>query len=203
MGEYDGGDCCKDTKKTYCTKCKCLDPNYKPPKEPACGNPKYKGDGNCDDNNNKASCDYDGGDCCKDTKKLYCTKCKCLDPNYKPPPTTTTKPSACGAKKYKGDGNCDDNGGDCCEQSLGKPVKRNYCQKCECIDPKNQCVLKKNKCGGPQHKGDGHCDDYNNNCGCDYDGGDCCAASVKNGKVLKDYCNDCSCKDPKYATKKK
>jgi len=259
--DYDGGDCCgKDIGKTYCTECKCKDPNYKPPKQPDCGNKDYKGDGNCDDNNNKESCEWDGGDCCTDTKKLYCTACKCLDPNYKPsacgapdykgdgncddnnnikscdydggdccgpdvgttycskcecvdpnyvPPTTP--PPKCGNKAWKGDGNCDDvnnnpgceyDGGDCCEQSLGEKVKKNYCQDCKCLDPKNQCVLKKNKCGGVEHKGDGHCDDYNNNCGCDYDGGDCCAASVKGGKVLKDYCSDCGCKDPDYKKKK-
>ena len=33
----------------------------------ACVQPKYKGDGNCDDKNNFAVCDYDGGDCCAKT----------------------------------------------------------------------------------------------------------------------------------------
>ena len=33
--------------------------------EPAgCEKQNYKGDGNCDDVNNVAGCDYDGGDCC-------------------------------------------------------------------------------------------------------------------------------------------
>ena len=57
--------------------CKCLDPNYKPPvtKPAACGAPDYKGDGQCDDNNNKASCDYDDGDCCgPDIGNSYCNE---------------------------------------------------------------------------------------------------------------------------------
>ena len=45
--------------------CKCLDPNNQGDAEPAgCEKPQYQGDGNCDDINNVAGCDYDGGDCC-------------------------------------------------------------------------------------------------------------------------------------------
>ena len=51
-----------------------MDPNYVEPKKPDCGDKEYKGDGNCDDNNNLPTCDWDGGDCCKDKKKLYCTE---------------------------------------------------------------------------------------------------------------------------------
>ena len=29
------------------------------------------GDGYCDDVNNNAGCDFDGGDCCADTRQLY------------------------------------------------------------------------------------------------------------------------------------
>merc|ERR1719199_1290966 len=78
------------------------------PKPKSCGSPKYKGDGNCDDDNNHKGCAYDGGDCCVKSlggpvKKTYCKACKCLDPNPKAP-----KAAACGQKEYKGDGNCDD-----------------------------------------------------------------------------------------------
>ena len=49
-----------------------------------CKEPKYKGDGLCDDPNNKADCDWDGGDCCSqyipDWNK-YCFECECFDPN--------------------------------------------------------------------------------------------------------------------------
>ena len=37
-------------------------------------------------------------------------------------------------------------------------------------------------------KGDGICDDINNNEHCEYDGGDCCGANVK-----KQYCFECQC----------
>jgi len=47
-------------------------------------------------------------------------------------------------------------------------------------------------CGSPQWKGDNFCDDDNNNCGCAYDGGDCCGANVKTN-----YCSKCECLDPK------
>ena len=40
-------------------------------------------------------------------------------------------------------------------------------------------------------KGDGECDDYNNNEKCQWDGGDCCGANVK-----KNYCDKCECLDP-------
>merc|ERR1712157_515946 len=116
------------------------------PKKPACGQKDYKGDGNCDDDNNNAGCAWDGGDCCAKSlggpvKKDYCKKCNCLDP--KPQEHTASgKPApACGQKEYKGDGNCDDDnnnagcfwdGGDCCAKSLGGPVKKDYCKKCIC-----------------------------------------------------------------------
>ena len=42
----------------------------------------YKGDGYCDDPNNNCGCDWDGGDCCgNNVDTLFCTTCKCLDPN--------------------------------------------------------------------------------------------------------------------------
>ena len=47
-------------------------------------------------------------------------------------------------------------------------------------------------CGGScevdDYKGDGYCDDGNNNCGCEYDGGDCC-----NPNANMDYCTKCEC----------
>merc|ERR1719263_1234668 len=130
--------------KKYCSVCKCLDPNPIAP-TPKCGQPAYKGDKVCDDDNNNAGCEFDGGDCCAKSlggpvKKDYCKKCKCLDPNPKAP-----KPPACGQEEYKGDGNCDDDnnnkgceydGGDCCAKSLGGPVKKAYCKECKCLDPK-------------------------------------------------------------------
>ena len=41
---------------------------------------------------------------------------------------------------------------------------------------------------------DGFCDDVNNNCGCEWDGGDCCGDNVKTT-----YCKECACLDPNQA----
>ena len=62
-------------------------------------------------------------------------------------------------------------GGDCC----GTSVKKNYCTECKCKDPSKQPKPKpKGKCKKPEWKGDGYCDDMNNNNndtpGCAYDG---------------------------------
>merc|ERR1712032_1514863 len=129
--------------------------------------------------------------CCKTCMKM------------KKPKKTTPKPKACGSPKYKGDGNCDDNnnhkgcgydGGDCCVASVkGGQVKKDFCKACKCIDPKNKGKKpSKPTCGSPKYKGDGVCDDNNNNKGCGYDGGDCCGAQVN-----KKYCKVCKCIDPK------
>merc|ERR1711939_878917 len=211
---WDGGDCCPKSNngsinKKYCKACKCLDPDNQqdPNCEGGCGAAKYKGDGNCDDENNNCACQYDGGDCC--TKSLggkavntkYCKQCKCLDPKNQNDPNCK---GGCGAAKYKGDSNCDDennncgcqyDGGDCCTKSLGgKPVNKKYCKQCKCLDPKNQhdpnC---KGACGAAKYQGDGNCDDENNNCGCKYDGGDCCTKSLGGKPVNKKYCKQCKC----------
>merc|ERR1712048_776498 len=189
---WDGGDCCGAVNKKYCKDCGCKDPNYKPQ---SCGSPQHKGDGYCDDSNNVASCEFDGGDCCGSVKKNYCTECACKDPNY----------SACQLPQYQGDGNCDDennvpgcqfDGGDCC----GTSVKKSYCKECKCLDP-NYKPADPNcpgTCGAANYKGDGNCDDENNNCGCEYDGGDCCKETVEGGTVKTAYCKACVCKDPKH-----
>ena len=46
-------------------------------------------------------------------------------------------------------------------------------------------------CGKPSYfKGNGYCNDENNNCGCDWDGGDCCGSNVNTQSCLA-----CECKD--------
>ena len=45
-------------------------------------------------------------------------------------------------------------------------------------------------CGLPKYRGDGNCDDENNNKDCGYDGGDCCAKTVAGGQVKKNYCKE-------------
>merc|ERR1712037_638165 len=114
---------------------------------------------------------YDGGDCCKKSlgkpvNKKYCKQCKCLDPKNK---DDANCKGHCKYAAYKGDGNCDDennncgcgyDGGDCCKLSLGKPVNKKYCKKCECIDPKNKASANcKGTCKYASYKGDGNCDD--------------------------------------------
>merc|ERR1712037_781544 len=206
------GDCCAKSvkggqvKKNYCKECKCIDPKNQGGKQPVCALPKYKGDGNCDDANNNKGCGYDGGDCCAKTvkggqvKKNYCKERKCVDPDNQGKGKLT-----CALPKYKGDGNCDDennnkacafDGGDCCYKSVkGGIVKKNFCKECKCIDPKNLGEPAA-KCGQPAYKGDGNCDDENNNKACGYDGGDCCPTTVKGGVVKKTYCKTCKCLDP-------
>ena len=50
---------------------------------PGCAVPEWKGDNYCDDENNNAGCDYDGGDCCGTNVNTYfCSACQCLDPFY-------------------------------------------------------------------------------------------------------------------------
>ena len=66
---------------------------------------------------------------------------------------------------------------------------------CKCVDPDNQDKSTGPQCGLLQYKGDGVCDDENNNKGCAYDGGDCCAktTTATGGTVNKSFCNEVSC----------
>ena len=66
------------------------------------------------------------------------------------------------------------------------------CSQCACIDPDNQGPAGP-KCGVLDYKGDGNCDDENNNKGCAYDGGDCCPKTVDGGEVNKKYCQKVGC----------
>ena len=103
--------------------------------------------------------------------------------------TTTEKAScsgSCQARAFLKDGNCDDgnnncgcgwDGGDCCGVNENKH-QFGYRTRCECLDPsflspknKGSCS---GKCGKIYYTKDGHCDNNNNNCGCNWDNGDCC-----------------------------
>ena len=70
------------------------------------------------------------------------------------------------------------------------------CVQCKCIDPDNQGEAEQPEgCAKPKFKGDGNCDDANNNAACDYDGGDCCVKSVKKngvetGTVKTNFCKE-------------
>ena len=105
---------------------------------------------------------------------------------------------------------CNWDGGDCC----GGNVKKTHCKDCkasiygrcdqipslysnvfslvQCLDPLLSKLKCDKKCGKPDYKKDSYCDDVNNHCGCDWDGGDCCG-----GAVQKKYCKECKCLDPK------
>merc|ERR1712037_391372 len=107
-----------------------------------------------------------------------------------------------GVHIWRGDGFCDDlnnfcgcnwDGGDCCGNKKGAQGQYSHCKDCKCYDPE----ITKKKCQGRckvlAWKGDKTCDDANNNCGCDWDGGDCCG---KQNKYT--HCINCQCKDQKY-----
>merc|ERR1712037_1045827 len=167
----------------------------------------FKGDGFCDDANNNCACDWDGGDCCKLNKpkaKKHCSLCQCLDPKAKAS-AKKKKPKGCWVQKFRKDGHCDDlnnfkvcqwDGGDCC--NLGTSLlhcskKGGDDKKCKCLNPEGQRKDKKCKsyCKIMGFVGDGNCDDPNNTCGCNWDGGDCCGPK---NKYL--YCSNCKCQNP-------
>jgi len=137
-----------------------------------CSVTSWKGDDFCDDENNNAACEYDGGDCCGgDVDTTYCKQCECLDPSVCVP-------------SWQGDKLCDDvnniavceyDGGDCC----GPDVDTTFCYQCECLEP---------NCAVPSWKGDNSCDDVNNVASCEFDGGDCCGPNVDTT-----YCLYCQC----------
>ena len=61
--DWDGGDCCGAKGYKFCKECKCKDCNYKvvgddctPEIKGKCAKPSWKGDNNCDDENNNAGC---------------------------------------------------------------------------------------------------------------------------------------------------
>jgi hypothetical protein len=54
----------------------------------------------------------------------------------------------------------------------------------------------KKGCAEIKFKGDNYCDDANNKCGCDWDGGDCCGTEVR-----KKFCDICECLNPYWTMK--
>ena len=55
-----------------------------------CDSPIWQGDNSCDDENNNANCNYDGGDCCgENVDTSWCTQCQCLDPAHSTTPIST------------------------------------------------------------------------------------------------------------------
>merc|ERR1711963_861782 len=173
-------------------------PTTAAPPTNGCGSPQWATDQWCDDENNNADCDWDGGACCGDNVNTqYCTACECLDPNNGGPTTTTTTTTTttitttgCGSPQWATDQWCDDennnqdcnfDGGACCFNDA--PGWNNYYKDCECIG-----------CHPLEWHGDGYCDDGELNTeACAYDGGDCCGKDVDTT-----YCTDCVCLEPKF-----
>merc|ERR1712048_255486 len=170
-----------------------------------CAN-KHAGDGECDDDNNNAGCNWDGGDCCGPSKgTTFCTQCKCLDCTYKGEGSNCPKnDGACNLPNFVGDKVCDDENNNCmCNWDKGDCCgdKKNYkfCKACKCLDPVKTKKGCSGKCAVPDYKGDGNCDDDNNKCGCNWDGGDCCGK----GSGSQKYCKECKCLDPEHEDSKK
>ncbi|CAN0440595.1 unnamed protein product, partial [Pylaiella littoralis] len=164
------------------------------------------GDGDCDSNNNKAECGYDGGDCCSctcvDTEYYTCGNngFACIDPEatcVDDDDITVEMIENCGWVYGIGNGYCDqDNnkaecaydGGDCCSctcEAADNSWDDDYsCSEFACIDPAATCVDDDDitaemveNCGYVTGLGNGYCDQDNNKAECGYDGGDCCSCT--------------------------
>lgn len=88
-----------------------------------CGKPQWAKDEHCDDENNNAECNFDGGACCSDKDQLYCTICQCKSELN------------CAIPEWAKDEYCDDenntphcnfDNGACCSGNF------EYCNFCEC-----------------------------------------------------------------------
>ena len=116
-----------------------------------CGSPNFATDEHCDDENNNAGCNYDGGACCNQNMAgwdEFCTDCECLNPTTVTTTTSTAAPTV-------------------------------------------------SSCGSPNFAEDNHCDDENNNAGCNYDGGACCNQNIAG---WDEFCTDCKCLNPTTTT---
>merc|ERR1712051_869554 len=70
-----------------------------------CGSPQWATDEWCDDENNNADCNYDGGACCSNTFggwDNYCTDCECKDPNNVEDCVDNWSTTKCEKRKNKG-----------------------------------------------------------------------------------------------------
>ena len=180
---YDGGDCCDpDASYDFCIQCECIMNDASAvltqlqhavdltSKCPFVHYQELIGDGFCQDKLNTPACSHDGGDCKGPSKAKKCA--------YDNPPN----------------GKCDDefnipqchfDNGECCGEA-----NLSDCEECKCKDPDNTVKRSITKCSYPVFKGNGKCDDDNNNVECQWDGGDCCGCFVQKG-----FCTECQCKD--------
>ena len=179
-----------------------------------CPNPSWIADGYCDDRNNGAHCDYDGGDCCvkQEINDTFCQKCLCHQgkgANLFSQPTEYKNAfsdliemekldfdNRC-KSLYIGDGMCDDeNNNEQCQYDLGDCCRPQIfpfqvCQECLCLKEESKDY---EVCPGfLLAKGDNVCDDFMNNPECDYDDHDCCKPWAFLG-----HCDQCECHDPDW-----
>ena len=75
-----------------------------------------------------------------------------------------------------------------CQQNLASIIGEDLVLENVCC----ATCMKKKSCKEPQYKGDGNCDDGNNNKACSWDGGDCCPKTVSGGAVKTQYCKKVS-----------
>ena len=177
-----------------------------------CAKDDLKKDGYCDDDNNHCGCQWDGGDCCGKSDKTaqlsYCKVCKCLDPSHKlTKASLTAHMFKCSCDAGWTGRNCDTDINDC----LKNPCKNGgICKDVGAV--KYTCACKSGwggancendifdncspyactkKCADSSLKGDNVCDDANNHCGCQWDGGDCCG--ITGDKEQFNYCVGCKC----------
>ena len=171
-----------------------------------CVIPEWQGDGYCDDENNNADCNYDGGDCCGNNVNTdYCTQCQCLDPVY----STTTNQNVivqlkeidfnskaaitniqgtstifCPEYVSIGNGICDESNNKLLCYYDGGDCSKEWinknCTSFECIENSlfDPCPLY-------NQIGNGKCDTGNFNLICSYDGGDCEDRSVLNTYIKR------------------
>lgn len=162
----------------------------------------WKGNGLCDDLNNIAECDFDGGDCCGAyVKHGHCSDCLCKDPNEKK--YEFSAEWTC-QKELMHNGQCDRvnnvqgcrfDGYDCCQPGEASSVckigalcdlqlMKNF--QCDEINNSPACFFDMGSCLVDQTesrdylclkdealKGDGVCDLLNDVPECGRDGGDC------------------------------
>ena len=150
----------------------------------ACGgDPDSIGDGFCDnlDYNNEA-CNWDGGDCCAQTcvSNIYeCGSYNCLDPRYAPTQPPTNVPTQLSATTNA--------------PSTTPTITPSLYPS---SSPTTSCLI-----DNPEWIGNGFCNFDANNEDCDWDGGDCCAESCVDGKLICGEEGPFNCLDPRYAVK--
>jgi len=121
-----------------------------PTQEPPVGNcfsglEDFINDGYCDDENNNADCQWDGGDCCFNTGDDwddFCWDCECLDPDVEMPCEAEDNWTQEKCEKKQAEGKCWKN---LVKKNCAKTCK--YCEPCKDLRPVAcERVLEKDRC---------------------------------------------------------